>query len=78
MSTLTLETSRFFYIVINSIHSFFKIILEAIVLARQEQANFEVAKLLHQSGEFRSETFDYILKLVREGRVDELYSKKTL
>lgn len=77
MSALALETSRFFYVTIKSVHSFFEILLEAIVLARQEQANFEVAKMLYYSSEYRNESFDYILRLVREGNLDELYSKKT-
>lgn len=77
MSALALETSRFFYVTIKSVYSFFEILLEAIVLARQEQANFEVAKMLYYSGEYRNESFDYILRLVREGNLDELYSKKT-
>lgn len=51
-----------------SFHS--KAILSSLIEAQTRRAEYEVAKMLHS--EYRSESFDYILHMVQEGRVDEL------
>ena len=43
---------------------------EALVIARQEQANFEIAKLM--KSEYPNESFDYVLRLVRAGKLGDL------
>ena len=43
---------------------------EALVIARQEQANSEIAKLM--KSEYHNESFDYVLRLVRAGKLGDL------
>lgn len=75
MSALALETSRFAYLFVQRITAFFESIFKGVAYARQLQANYEIAKIMYNSGEYRNESFDYILKMVNEGRVNELSSK---
>lgn len=75
MSALALETSRVAYLLVNAIISFFSSMGKAFVYARQEKANFEIAKMIHASGDYRNESFEYVLHMVRSGKVNDLFSK---
>jgi|FLOH01.1.fsa_nt_gi hypothetical protein len=75
MSALALETSRFAYLLVQHIYSFFGAIANYVASARQQQANYEIAKILYNSGDYRNESFEYILKMINEGRVYEISSK---
>jgi len=54
---------------------FLRNIYQSFIDARQKQANFEIAKQLHW-GEFRHETFEYVLHAVQNGKVHELLKQK--
>ena len=75
MSALALETSRVAYLLVSAIGSFFGSIGKALIIARQEKANFEIAKMIHASGDYRNESFDYVLHMVKTGKVNDLFSK---
>jgi hypothetical protein len=71
--TLSLSISRFAYkvsYVFEAISFHAKAILSSIIEAQTRKAEFEVAKMLH--AEYKGESFDYILHMVQEGRVDEI------
>ena len=75
MSVLAPEISRISYIIVKNIFSFLQYIGRLYIKSRQRKANYEIAKVIHASGEFRTETFQYIHDMVSEGRTYELYSK---
>lgn len=73
MTHLQLELSRaaykvtiFFELVLDKFHN----VSEAFIRSRQCKANMLVAKQLQH--EYPRETFGYILRLIEEGRVDDL------
>lgn len=51
------------------ISNFFKNIIKGIQHARQLQADYYVASELERSGEYRGESFDYLLKMVQKREV---------
>ena len=57
------------YLLLLQIKHFFTLIVEA----RQRQANYEVAKLLHRV-EFRNHSFDDVLKAVENGKIHDIKS----
>jgi hypothetical protein len=59
MTALTIKTQ-----------SFFRSLFEAFLIGRQAKANYEVARMLHR--EFPGESFDYVLRAVVEGKIEEL------
>lgn len=72
MSSLPLETSRFVCLFIQRFLSFFAAIGEALIIARQRQVNYEIAKILYRTREYPNESFDYILKMLNEGSAKKL------
>jgi hypothetical protein len=83
MSALALETSRFFYLAINaiiyaltSVKKFFGIIAESFMNARQMQANYELAQILKSTGDYNNVTFDHLLYMINQGKLDELTEDK--
>lgn len=75
MSALALETSRVIYLIVNTVGSILSAVGKTFIVARQEKANFEIAKMIHASGDYRNESFDYILHMVRTGRIHDIFSK---
>lgn len=74
MTHLELETARGAYkvaFIFESIFTFFGKIYKAIHNARQDKANRMVAEMMRH--EYPHETYDYILRLVEEGRINELH-----
>ena len=83
MSALALETSRFFYLVINaviyaltSVKKFFGIIAESFMNARQMQANYELAQILKSTGDYNNVPFDHLLYMINQGKLDDLAEDK--
>ena len=83
MSALALETSRFFYLAINTIISafssfkkFFGIIYASYLTARQIQANYELAKILKSTGDYNNVPFDHLLYMINHGKLDDVADGK--
>ena len=75
MTHLELELSRGAYKIVfifESIVSFFGRILKAIQKGRQDKANRMIAEMLKH--EYPHESYAYILKMVEEGRANEVHS----
>lgn len=74
MTQLQLEMSRGAYkvaFIFERIFSFFSKVGRAIIKARQDKANRMIAEMLKY--EYPHESYGYILRLVEEGRVNELH-----
>lgn len=73
MTQLELEMSRGAYkvaFIFEGIFSFFGKVGRAIIKARQDKANRMIADLMRY--EYPNESYAYILRLVEEGRINEL------
>lgn len=74
MTQLELEMSRGAYkvaFIFEGIFSFFGKIGKAIIKARQDKANHLIADFLKY--EYPNESHAYILRLIKEKRIDELH-----
>lgn len=74
MTQLQLEISQGFYkvaLIFEGIFSFFGKVGRTIIKARQDKANRMIAEMLKY--EYPHESYGYILRLVEEGRVNEVH-----
>jgi hypothetical protein len=70
MTAIALEAQSFLTKILESIYDSLKSFGKAIVIARQLQANYEVAKMLQR--EYPNESFDYVFKMVQACSIEGL------